>query len=127
MPAKIHAITTPTANIAATPGETVLRTNSPQCLHFLASASISSAQNEHLRGPALPKAVATTLDDMGFSPRNERFFQYCRTQSGWIERDEGPLLTETVVTRHGTLSLTHGDGHLHPRQPRCAERGPDPA
>jgi len=62
IPAKTQAITTPQANIAPTVIESVRLTNSPQCLHFLASASISSAQNEHFRGPTL--AMGMALDDM---------------------------------------------------------------
>jgi len=66
IPAKTQAITTPAANIAPTLIESVLLTNSPQCLHFLASASISSAQNEHFRGLTLLMAATVTLDDMCF-------------------------------------------------------------
>ena len=48
IPARTQAITTPAANIASTRLEIVFLTNSPQCLHFLASGRISSEQNWHL-------------------------------------------------------------------------------
>jgi hypothetical protein len=43
-PARTQAIITPKANNTPTVIESGLRTNSPQCLHFLASGRISSAQ-----------------------------------------------------------------------------------
>jgi len=67
MPAKMQAITTPPVNTAPTPRDRVALTNSPQCLHFLASARISSAQNEPLRRRTSARTVVAP-DDMGFSP-----------------------------------------------------------
>lgn len=70
MPAKTQAITTPTANIAPTRRDNAGLTNSPQYLHFFASAWISSAQKGHFRIHTLAKAVSVAVDDIGFSPSN---------------------------------------------------------
>ena len=79
IPAKTQAIITPAANIAPTLLEILSLTNSPQCLHFLASANISSLQNEHFRVLVLVIAVVMTLVDMGFPPSKLVVICECRT------------------------------------------------
>src|SRR5579871_2799460 len=66
LPAIRQAITTPKANSTPTVMESGVLKNSPQCLHFFASARIFSAQKAHFRWLAAVMAVA--VDDMVFLP-----------------------------------------------------------
>jgi hypothetical protein len=106
-------MTTAKANTNPMLNESVRLTNSPQCLHFLPSANISSAQNEHFRGPTLARAVALTPEDVCFSPSK---LVESRTSVSSRESDRG----------HGRPE-TSGFAQQSPEKPRPIEAGLGPA